>query len=49
VCSSDKGWAKYEAIPADIFDHSLAALAEFDLRVVHPPTGADFSALNSSK
>ncbi|MFC1776684.1 hypothetical protein ACFL3I_04985 [Pseudomonadota bacterium] len=34
--------ANYEAIQADIFDHILAVVPEFDLRVYQNPTGADF-------
>ena len=45
VFSKDKVWANYEAIQADIFDHILAVLPEFDLRVYQDPTGADFRAL----
>ncbi len=45
VFSSDQVWAHYEAIQADIFDHILAVLPEFDLRVFQSPTGADFRAL----
>ena len=45
VFSKDKVWANYEAIQADIFDHVLAVLPEFDLRVYQNPTGNDFSAL----
>jgi len=47
VFSNDQAWANYEAIQADIFDHLLAALPEFDLRVFQNPTGYDFSALKS--
>ena len=39
VFSNDQAWANYEAIQADIFDHLLAALPEFDLRVFQNPTG----------
>ena len=46
VFSKDKVWANYEAIQADIFDHILAVVPEFDLRVYQNPTGADFQALN---
>jgi miniconductance mechanosensitive channel len=46
VFSKDKVWANYEAIQADIFDHILAVLPEFDLRVYQNPTGADFRMLN---
>jgi miniconductance mechanosensitive channel len=42
VFSSDKVWANYEAIQADIFDHLLAALPVFDLRVFQTPSGFDF-------
>ena len=47
VFSKDKTWANYEAIQADIFDHILAVVPEFDLRVYQNPTGADFRALNT--
>jgi miniconductance mechanosensitive channel len=46
VFSKDKVWAHYEAIQADIFDHILAVVPEFDLRVYQNPTGADFHMLN---
>jgi len=45
VFSKDKVWANYEAIQADIFDHILAVVPEFDLRVYQNPTGADFRML----
>jgi len=35
----------YEAIQADIFDHILAVLSEFDLRVFQNPSGSDFKGL----
>ncbi len=47
VFSNDQVWANYEAIQADIFDHILAVIPEFDLRVFQNPTGADFQALKS--
>ena len=34
-------WAEYESIQADIFDHLLAILPVFDLRVFQQPGGAD--------
>ena len=46
VFSKDQVWANYEAIQADIFDHILAVIPEFDLRVYQNPTGADFRVLN---
>ncbi len=45
VFSNDQAWANYEAIQADIFDHLLAALPEFDLRIFQNPTGYDFSKI----
>ncbi len=45
VFSSDKAWANYEAIQADIFDHILAAVPEFGLRVYQQPSGMDVAAL----
>lgn len=34
-------WAQYEGIQSDIFDHMLAILPEFGLRVFQQPSGAD--------
>lgn len=48
VFSNDQEWAKYESIQADIFDHILAILPEFGLRVFQNPTGSDFQQLASS-
>lgn len=41
VFSKDIRWANYEAIQADIFDHLLAVVGEFDLRVFQQPSGRD--------
>jgi miniconductance mechanosensitive channel len=41
---SETAWASYEGIQADIFDHVLAALPEFGLRVFQNPTGFDLAA-----
>ena len=38
-------WAEYEAIQADIFDHLLAILPEFDLSLFQAPTGADMGRM----
>ncbi len=35
-------WAEYEAIQSDIFDHLLAVVRQFDLRVFQEPTGSDW-------
>ena len=43
VFSRDQEWANYEAIQADIMDHVLAILPEFDLRVFQTPSGSDIS------
>lgn len=45
VFSNDQVWANYEAIQADIFDHILAVIPEFELRVFQNPTGVDFRTL----
>ena len=45
VFSVDKEWANYESIQADILDHILAVIPEFDLRVFQNPSGEDFRNL----
>ncbi|MCK4853828.1 MAG: mechanosensitive ion channel, partial [Bacteroidales bacterium] len=45
VFSNDQAWANYEAIQADIFDHILAVIPEFELRVFQSPSGRDFQNL----
>ncbi len=47
VFSNDQAWVNYESIQADIFDHVLAIIPEFDLRVFQSPTGGDFRSLKS--
>ncbi|NWL79831.1 mechanosensitive ion channel protein MscS [Pseudomonas taiwanensis] len=42
-------WASYESIQSDIFDHLLAILPEFGLRVFQHPSGADMRALRLPK
>lgn len=41
VFSKVQEWAKYEDLQSDIFDHILAVIPEFDLRVYQNPTGED--------
>lgn len=41
VFSNDQVWANYEAIQADIFDHILAVVPLFDLRIFQRPSGHD--------
>jgi miniconductance mechanosensitive channel len=43
--SNDIQWANYEDIQSDIFDHTLAILSEFGLRVYQQPAGSDIAAL----
>jgi miniconductance mechanosensitive channel len=43
--SNVQDWANYEKIQADIFDHILAVIPEFELRVFQNPTGEDFKQL----
>ncbi len=45
VFSNDIIWANYEAIQADIFDHLIAAVPEFDLRLYQNPSGNDLQLL----
>ncbi|MGM0668051.1 MAG: mechanosensitive ion channel family protein, partial [Bacteroidota bacterium] len=47
VFSKVQEWAKYEAIQADIFDHLLAVVPEFGLRIFQNPTGDDFQQLRN--
>ena len=37
-------WNTYEGIQADIFDHLLAIVSEFDLKLFQEPTGRDLAA-----
>lgn len=48
VFSNDQNWARYEGIQADLFDHFLAVLPEFGLRVFQLPAGADFAQVVAS-
>ena len=43
--SKEQAWPVYESIQADIFDHILSVIPEFDLRVFQNPTGEDFRNL----
>ncbi len=45
VFTDDTKWVNYEGIQADIFDHLLAAVSYFDLRVFQHPTGHDLHRL----
>lgn len=41
VFCRDKTWANYEAVQSDIFDHLLAIVSAFDLKVYQSPSGRD--------
>lgn len=49
VFSSDTAWVSYEGIQADIFDHILAMVPEFGMRVFQNPSGADVLALRGAR
>lgn len=44
--SAIKAWVPYEGVQADVFDHVLAIISEFDLHVFQNPTGEDFRELS---
>lgn len=44
--SAIKAWIPYEGVQADVFDHVLAIIPEFDLHVFQNPTGEDFRELS---
>lgn len=46
VFVNDTNWVRYEGIQSDIFDHLLAILPEFGLRVFQRPSGVDVAAWN---
>lgn len=46
--ASTTDWGEYESIQADIFDHLLAILPEFDLKIFQEPSGMDLRQLAPS-
>ncbi|ENU24825.1 hypothetical protein F993_01073 [Acinetobacter proteolyticus] len=42
-------WASYEAIQSDIFDHLIAIIPEFGLRIYQAPSGHDFQVLSTEQ
>ncbi|MBL43682.1 MAG: mechanosensitive ion channel protein MscS [Sphingomonadaceae bacterium] len=42
-------WGEYESIQADIFDHLIAILPEFELRIFQEPSGLDFARMAQHK
>lgn len=45
VFTNDTRWAVYEGVQADIFDHLLAIIPQFGLRVYQQPSGQDIRSL----
>ena len=41
IFSKEQRWKQYEGIQSDIFEHILAVVSEFDLKIFQSPTGAD--------
>lgn len=46
--SAEKSWVVYEGVQADIFDHVLSIVPQFELRVFQNPSGDDFQYLAQS-
>ncbi len=44
----DTSWVGHEGVQSDIFDHILAVIPEFGLRIYQAPSGADLLALQPS-
>ena len=47
VFCKDTNWTAYESVQADIFDHIMAVVPEFDLHVFQEPSGTDFQKLST--
>ena len=47
--SANTAWLRYEHLQAEVFDHVLAMLHQFDLKVFQSPTGLDVQKLASEK
>ena len=46
--TSTTAWIEYEGIQADIFDHLLAIVPEFGLRLFQKPAGSDLAGIGTS-
>ncbi|NLC44802.1 MAG: mechanosensitive ion channel family protein [Clostridiales bacterium] len=42
--SASTVWVEYEGVQADIFDHILAVVPQFDLQIYQSPSGKDFGS-----
>jgi miniconductance mechanosensitive channel len=47
IFTDTTNWVEYEGIQSDIFDHLLASLPEFGLRVFQEPSGHDVAAASA--
>ena len=47
VFSNNTDWIYYEGIQSDIFDHLIAALNQFDLKIYQRPSGNDLTKVSS--
>ena len=47
--SADTAWVAYEHLQADVFEHILAVMPEFGLKVFQAPTGTDLSGLAGTR
>jgi len=45
IFTNDIAWVNYEAVQSDIFDHILAVVPEFYLRIYQEPTGHDLKSI----
>ena len=45
VFCKDTNWTAYESVQANIFDHILAVVPEFDLQVFQEPSGSNFQKI----
>ena len=46
--SAEKAWVIYEGMQSDIFDHILAVVPEFELRIFQSPSGDDLQSIVSN-
>jgi miniconductance mechanosensitive channel len=44
VFSNDTDWVAYEGSQSDVFDHFIAIVPEFGLRIFQTPSGSDLEA-----
>jgi miniconductance mechanosensitive channel len=47
--TNDTNWGNYESVQADIFDHLIAILNTFELRVYQSPSGYDMQMMGSNE